>query len=89
MSNRGSIDLFLFSGSIRRENLDRRGQLNGISASYCCIETFICVREIFIFSPCLMVALCNNKMHQNSAEKGTISYKVLQDTSILHASVLL
>lgn len=70
MSNRGSIDLFLFSGSIRRESVDRRGQLNGITASNCCIETFICVREIFIFSLCLMVVLCSNKMHQNSAEKG-------------------
>lgn len=74
MSNRGSIDLFLFSGSIRRESVDRRGQLNGITASNCCIETFICVREIFIFSLCLMVVLCSNKMHQNSAEKRTISY---------------
>lgn len=87
MSNRGSIDLFLFSGSIRRESVDRRGQLNGITASNCCIETFICVREIFIFSLCLMVVLCSNKMHQNSAEKK--DHFLLQDTSILHASVLL
>lgn len=49
MSNRGSIDLFLFSGSIRRESVDRRGQLNGITASNCCIETlFACEKFSYL-----------------------------------------
>lgn len=46
MSNRGSMDLFFFSGSIRRESLDRQGQLSGTSALDCYTVTFIYVGKI-------------------------------------------
>lgn len=69
------MDLFFFSGSIRRESLDRRGQLSGTSALDCYTVTFIYVRkilanvsekislrELLVVHALWLYYICNNNM---------------------------